>query len=527
MQSEGANSEHSARTGLQDGTPRQVQREMPRLSIRHSFSSETSSRRKKLFCLCLLCWLMVLCLTGIIIIAVVHFQSSDSEIDQISAGALIGFGLLLIVVLGWSAIIYAKFQKGSAIARHDSRQYAPREEILAFASSEIYARGASTISTNNSMSHSDSSSEGNPRRFIYRDRHRHDDERRVIDPLNTRYVTDPPVTAIHRSTRMVREYHERGPGVARPQVLHFPERLRSSTDAPRVFIDPNRASRHVRRHSHPLPPPYQPPVPSRPLSESLPVGFPPPAYDRVVGRMRRIDSTASEESMLYPPDYQSSPPSPSSVQTAAPTERRTSLNLATYGPTERRTSLSVPTEQQTIGDGIQISTLTRLDSSTGAHQTSPIPDSEIALRENVINQSPHRPSPVSNSASQALDSLLPRHHSHRYRSAAARHHPSLHSPNPPLQFAGSHSTRAPESPTRGKIQAPVYLTNNRSPFSRPILSLTAPENTIQETDVDNEDESGGACNTTETPSSCNQAEQQRPGVVLVYLSQSQEEEIIV
>ena len=142
MQSEGANSEHSARTGLQDGTPRQVQREMPRLSIRHSFSSEASSRRKKLFCLCLLCWLMVLCLTGIIIIAVVHFQSSDSEIDQISAGALIGFGLLLIVVLGWSAIIYAKFQKGSAIARHDSRQYAPREEILAFASSEIYARGA-------------------------------------------------------------------------------------------------------------------------------------------------------------------------------------------------------------------------------------------------------------------------------------------------------------------------------------------------------------------------------------------------
>lgn len=73
-----------------------------------------------------------------------------------------------------------------------------------------------------------------------------------------------------------------------------------------------------------------------------------------------------------------------------------------------------------------------------------------------------------------------------------------------------------------------FLKNNRSPFSRPILSLTSPEspeNTIQES-VDNEEESAFE-SVTETPNSPNQMDQPRPNVVLVYLAQSQEEEIIV
>ena len=71
----------------------------------------------------------------------------------------------------------------------------------------------------------------------------------------------------------------------------------------------------------------------------------------------------------------------------------------------------------------------------------------------------------------------------------------------------------------------MFLKNNRSPFSRPILSLTSPENTIQES-VDNEEESAFE-SVTETPNSPNQMDQPRPNVVLVYLAQSQEEEIIV
>ena len=90
---------------------------------------------------------------------------------------------------------------------------------------------------------------------------------------------------------MVRHYRDRVPGVARPQHLHFPERSRLAIEAPRFYIDRSRGTRHVRTHSNPLPPPYQPPVPTRPLSESLPMGFPPPAYERVIGRMRRFDST--------------------------------------------------------------------------------------------------------------------------------------------------------------------------------------------------------------------------------------------
>lgn len=520
MQPETANSEHSARTGRQDGPPRQALREMPRLSVRHSFSHEASSRRKKIFCLCILCWLMVLCLTGIIIIAVVHFQTSNSEIDQISAGALIGFGLLLIVVLGWSAIIYARFQKRSN-PRRDSRPSIPREEILAFASSEIYHRGASTLSTDNSISRSDSSAESTNRRFIYRER-QHDDERRAIDPTNTRYVTDPPMLAIHRSTRMMQDFQEHVPGVARPQVLHFPERPRGNTEPTRMLVDPNRATRQFRRHSNPLPPPYQPPIAlSHSSSESLPMGFPPPSYDRVFGRRRRCESTASEDSILYPPDYQSSPPSPSPLPTAAATR-------------ERRTSLNVPPDPGARIDlGIQISTLsaigraTSLDSSLcQAHQPSPFPPSGTATRGNVIHHSPSRLSPVPLSVAQVSASALPRYPPPCYRSAAPRYHPSSHSPRSPLHSPVALASHAPERPARGHATPPIFLPNNRSPFSRPILALTSPENTIQES-VDYEEESADG-NRNETSRSANQEDdQERPNVTLVYLAQSQEEEIIV
>lgn len=526
MQAESANSEHSIRNGRQDDPPRQAQREMRRLSIRHSFSHEASSRRKRIFCLCILCWLMVLCLTGIIIIAVVHFQSSESQLDQISAGALIGFGLLLIVVLGWSAIIYARFQKGSAnITRPDSGLHAPREEILAFASSEVYPRGASTISTNNSMSHSDSSTEGNNGRFIYRER-RHDDERRVMDPANTRHITDPPIAVLHRTTRMLREYQERGPGVARPpQVLHFPERPRVNTDPPRVFIDPNRVSRQIRRHSNPLPPPYQPPI-GRPSSESLPMGFPPPAYDRVFGRNRRsrCESTASEESTLYPPDYQSRPPSPSPLPTTAATERRTSLSvLPDRGVDRPRISL-----------GNQISTLPplgrgrRLDSSTcEAHQPSPFPASNTTPVDIATHHSPSRMSPGAHSAAQASASAISRYPPSYFKSVQApHHHPSSHSSSSPLHSPMALAPRIADNRARSQVSSPMYVANNRSLFSRPTLALTAPENTIQEI-VDNEEESGTESRNESSRSGNQVDDQTRPSVVLVYLSQSQEEEMIV
>lgn len=513
MQPESVNSDYSAHNGRPDGPPRQAQREMPRLSIRHSFSREASSRRKKIFCLCILCWLMVLCLTGIIIIAVVHFQSSDSKIDQISAGALIGFGLLLIVVLGWSAIVYSRFQKRSSPRRDSSRRTIPREEMLAIASSEIYTRGASTISTNNSLSHSDSSSEGNTHRFIYRDRHR-DDERRFVASVNTRYMVAPPAPPVQRSTRMVREY----PGVVRPQVLHFPERPRLYPDPSRQGIEPDRPSGHFRRYSNPLPPPYLPPIAvTRPISESLPMGFPPPAYDRVVGRRRRCESTASEESTLYPPDYQSTPPSPSNVQNVAPAERRTSLN--------------VPPEQPRIDLGIQISSTlpplrraTRLDSSSSQEQPTHLPSSGVSPGGSVLYNSPSRLSPVPQTAAQLSTSSLARY----YRSTAPHFLSPPNSSTSPLLSPMSVSSRGSESPARSHTASPVYLTNSRSPFrSRSMLSLTAPENTIPESVDHEEQEENEEESRNDTTSSGNRADEQAPNVVLVYLSQSQEEEIVV
>ncbi|XP_068692810.1 uncharacterized protein [Montipora foliosa] len=505
---------------FQEGQPRQDQRGVPRLLIRHSFSHGASTRRKRIFCLCILCWIMVLCLTGIIIIAVVHFQSSDSKIDQITAAALIGFGVLLIVVLGWSAILYTKFQKSSSPRRDSLRPPAPREDVLAFASSEILARGASTISTNNSMSHSDSSTEGNPPRrpvFIIREPPR-DDQRRFIDPSHTRFVAYHPAPAIHRSTRVLREYHERAPGVARPQVSRFPEPSRGYTEPPRLVADTDRVIRHVRAHSNPLPPPYQPALPlARPLSESLPMGFPPPAYDRVFGRRRgRCGSTASVESTLYPPDYQSAPPSPS--------------HLPPVVAPERRASLSVSPDQARIDLGIQISSsLPPLGRATRLLDPSPQPTaqrpshtSEMANGENVIYQSPPpRSTPVA--IVSETRQLSPNHN----RSAAT---PFRSSPNSssqvrsPVTLVSCVSERA----TRQSNTSPVFLTNNRSPFSRPILSLTAPENIIQES-VDHEEieEINDGIAENETLRTTNQVDQERPNVVLVYLSQSREEEIIV
>lgn len=527
MQVETENSEHSTRSGRQVGPPRQAQREIPRLSIRQSFSTEASSRRKKIFCLCILCWFIVLCLTGIIVIAVVHFQSSSSKIDQISAGALIGFGLLLIVVLGWTAILYSRFQKSSSIARQDSRAYPPREEMLAFASSDLFSgRGVSTISTDNSASHSDSSSDGTSRRFISRERH-YDDERRVIDPVNTRYITDPPITVFHPSNRMVRHYRDRVPGVARPQHLYFPERSRLAIEAPRFYIDRSRGTRHVRTHSNPIPPPYQPPVPVRPLSESLPMGFPPPAYERVIGRMRRFDSTVSEESNLYPPDYQSSPPSPLSLQTVTNTERRSSLNLPSERTTDQsRASLNVAATDRpaSIDVGIQISSSISapversvfVDSPSQSYdQPPPSPSSVISTGEYAIDPSFSRLSPSAQASSSCY--FTPQ----RYRSTS----PRLHSPNPPLHSTARATESSGNDPQAAQAFSPMYLKNNRSPFSRPILALTSPENTIQES-VDNEEESAFE-SVNETPNSANQMDQPRPNVVLVYLAQSQEEEIIV
>lgn len=540
MQNGSVNSQLSVRTmpQFQDGETGQAQPHgRQRFHVRHSFSQEASARRKRIFCLCILCWLMVLCLTGIIIIAVVHFQSSDSKIDQITAGALIGFGLLLVVVLGWSAFVYSKFQKGSTPRRDSSRPYGQREDILAFASSELLARGASTISTNNSMSHSDSSTDGNPPRqpvFIIREPHR--DNRRgrfIADPLHTRrFVTCPPAPAIHRSTRVLREYHERFPGVARPQVLHFPERPRGHTEPPRLTVDTDRSTRHVRAYSNPLPPPYQPQLAwGRPLSESLPMGFPPPAYDRVIGRRRgRCGSTASLESTLYPPDYQSSPPSPSHLQPAT--------------SAERRTSLTVPPDQPRIDLGIQISSSLphlgrpRRLSDTPQQQSSQQPTQfssagmTTVTSESVIYQSPPRsPSVMHCVASVSSESDARQPSTSHVRSTATLFHSTANSPSdlhqPPVTLVSS--SRVSERPThQSQSSSPLYLTNNRSPFSRPILSLTGPEHIIQESVDHDENEQINEENLdNEISRSANHANRERPNVVLVYLSQAQEEEIIV
>ncbi|XP_074617768.1 uncharacterized protein LOC141876872 [Acropora palmata] len=549
MQTGTVNSQQSVGTmpQFQDGPVEQAQpRGMQRFYVRHSFSQEASARRKRIFCLCILCWLMVLCLTGIIIIAVVHFQSSDSKIDQITAGALIGFGLLLVVVLGWSAFVYSKFQKGSTPRRDSPRPYGQREDILAFASSEILARGASTISTNNSMSHSDSSTDGNPPRqpvFIIREPHRDNRRGRLIaDPLHTRrFVTCPPAPAIHRSTRVLREYHERFPGVARPQVLHFPERPRGFTEPMRLAVDADRSTRHVRAYSNPLPPPYQPQlVWGRPLSESLPMGLPPPAYDRVIGRRRgRCGSTASLESTLYPPDYQSSPPSPSHLQPAASAERRTSASSV-----ERRTSLTISPDQPRIDLGIQISSSlphlgrARRLSDTPQQQSSqqPTPFSSAGMTtvtsESVIYQSPPRSPSVLHGVTPVSTESDARQPSISYvRSAATLFQSTGNSPNQLHQPTATlvSSSRVSERPTHQSHSAsPVYLTNNRSPFSRPILSLTGPENIIQESaDHEENEQINGENLDNEISRSANLADRERPNVVLVYLSQAQEEEIIV
>ena len=228
------NSEHSTRTARQDGPPSpQARLELPN---RRNSAHEVSLRRRRIFWLSILCWLMVLCLTAIIIIAVVHFQSSNKEIDQISAGVLIGFGVLLIFVFVWLIIVYLKFNRSKA--NTDTRQYRPnRDEFVAFASSEIFnGRGVcSTISTVNSTSNSRStegSAERDTQRFIYRQRY-HDDERGRVDR-----ITEAPLPSSSSSSRITREHHERGPGLGRAQMPpHVPERRRTENEPPRVFVD--------------------------------------------------------------------------------------------------------------------------------------------------------------------------------------------------------------------------------------------------------------------------------------------------
>ena len=522
------NSEHSTRTGRQDGPPSQGRLQPPN---RRNSANERSLRRRKIFWLCILCWLMVLCLTAIIIIAVVHFQSSNNEIDQISAGALIGFGVLLIFVLAWSIIIYAKFSRSKA--RRGTPQYRPsREEFVAFASSEIFGRGvSSTISTTNSSSHSRSierSADGDMRRFVHRQRY-HDDERRAIDR-----ATQAPITSVSSSSRITPEYHERGPVLGRQQMTHIPERPRTEAEPPRVFVDTS--SRAARRHSAPLPPPYQPPLsPPYRSSESLPTGFmgtPPPAYDRVCGRSRRCESTTSEDSCLNPPAYQSRPPSPSPGSSSA-------------APMEGGTHLTVPSHRSGMGVDHADSALPLLGrvrrydiTPNQPQQSSQFLASGVILRENAVYRNTPRSRPSSASLTGAHTPIITatRYTPPYYRSTSApRYHTSSQLPSSTSHSAFVLPRNAPESSIRPV--SPPYSTN-RSPTSRPVqtLALGAPENSttrlshvpnrppspIEETSEDIQEEN--ACNTNETVTT---NDTHRPSVVLVYLSQSPDEEIIV
>lgn len=511
-------SEHAARGGRQDGPPSQTPHEP---QTRRNSARQAKLRRRKIFWLCVLCWLMVLCVTAIIIIAVYHFQSTNSEIDQISAGALIGFGALLIFILMWSIIIYAKCNHSKASS--NSRPYrSSQEEFLAFASTEIFARGvSSTISTTNSSSNTRStehSAEENNRRFNYRERH-HEDERRAID-----HATETPMTAIPNSARMTREYLEHGPAHhGRLQAPHFPERYRAESEPPRISIDSGRNARqYIHRHSEPLPPPYQPPMsPSYRPSENFPTGTPPPAYDRVCGRSRRCESTTSEDSCLNPPAYQSRPPSPSP-------------GASSPVPLEGGTHLNVPSRRPGMGVGHPISSLPTLGrvrrydlSPSQSHQSSSFPGSGVVLTENAIyhNSSRARSSSVSPPGVQTPVHTATRYAPPYYRPAVApRYHPSSHQPSSTSHSALVLARNAPES-TTGPV-SPPYLTN-RSPFFRPVLALAAPDNTTRLAHAPNRPPSPIQENFEDNLVEDNDHDPRRASVVLVYLSQAPDEEIIV
>ena len=524
------------RTGRQQGPSIEARNE---LSNRRNSANQASLRRRKIFWVCILCWLVLFCLTAIIIIAVVHFQSSNNEIDQISAGALIGLGVLLVFVLLWSVVIYFKFYRSKA--RRNSQQYRPsREEFVAFASTEIFPRGvSSTISTINSTSNSrstNSSAEGNnPRRPIYRER-RYDDERRYYDERRViDHVVEAPIPSIPSSTRMAREYIVRDPaGLGRPHVTvsHLPESRRTETESPRIFVDSGRRAppRQYSRHSCPLPPPYQPPVsPSYRPTESLPTGTPPPAYDRVCGRMRRCESTTSEDSCLHPPAYQSRPPSPSSGGISTGVDATMYENVPSQRP---RLVVGRPVSMQ-----LPVESIRRYDLST-SQQRQPLsfPVSGRVISENDIHPHPSRSRPVSPPAIQTTAITSMAHYNQpRYRSPAPpRYHLSSHLPRSTSLSSLALARGPPESTTRPV--SPPYLTA-RSPFSRPVFALSAPESTarithapnrppspIQETTEDNQGENGN--NKNETPTT-ETSEPRRPSVVLVYLSQSADEEIVV
>ena len=521
--------EHSTRTARQDGPPSpQARLELPN---RRNSAHETSLRRRKIFWLSILCWLMVLCLTAIIIIAVVHFQSSNNEIDQISAGALIGFGVLLIFVLVWLIIIYLKFNRPRA--RGDTRQYRPSsEEFVAFASSELFnGRGvSSTISTVNSTSNSRStegSAERDTQRFIYTQRF-HDDERRRVDR-----ITEAPLPSISSSSRITRELHERSPGLGRPQLPpHVPERRRTEHDPPRVFVETS--SRAARRHSAPFPPPYQPPMsPPYRISESLPTGTPPPAYDRVCGRNRRLESTTSEDSCLTPPAYQSRPPSPG-ASVAVPQDRTPHPNVSSHRSGVGQPGSSLPPQGR----------VRRYDlSPSQVQQPLPLSVSGVVLRENIIHRNlpRSRPSSVTYAGVQTpvLTTTAARYTPPYYRSTLV---PRFHTSSP-LPSSATHpafvlTRNDPETSVRPV--SPTFLTS-RSSSSRPVLTLAAPENStrlsrsslhvpnrppspIQEISEHNHEESSSNRKETSAPA---QDDSRRPGVVLVYLSQSPDEEIIV
>ena len=528
--------EHSPHTARQDGPPSpQARLELPN---RRNSAHEASLRRRKIFWLSILCWLMVLCLTAIIIIAVVHFQSSNNEIDQISAGALIGFGVLLIFVVVWLIIIYLKFNRSRA---GDTRQYRPsRDEFVAFASSEIFnGRGvSSTISTVNSTSNSRStegSAERDTQRFIYRQRF-HDDERRRADR-----ITQAPLPSISSSSRITREQHERGPDLGRPQMpSHVPERRRTVNEPARVFVDTS--SRAARRHSAPLPPPYLPTLsPPYRISESLPtgeMGTPPPAYDRVCGRNYRLESTTSEDSCLNPPAYQSRPPSPLSspgTSAAVPQERTPHLNMPSHRSGVGHPGSALPPQGR----------VRRYDlSPSQVQQLSPLSVSGVVLRENVIrgNLPRSRPSSATYAGAQTpvLTVTATRYTPPYYRSTPTpRYHTSSHLPSSATNSAFALARN--DSETSARPLSPTFLTS-RSTSSRPVLSVAAPEistrlslsslhvpnrppSPIQEIREDNHEE-GSSSNRKETPTPP-QDDVRRPGVVLVYLSQSPDEEIIV
>ena len=288
---------------------------------------QTPLKRRKVFWLGVLLFLTVVCLTGITVIAIIHFKNSGSEINKVGAGSLIGFGFLLVVVLAWSVYVYAKF--GGSSARHSSQRIARHEDPELVATSSPLAMVHSSLPTDISTANnrlrssvtgstpqrnvginSGTTDSSNVRHDMRRERPSGGEARANIDRNNRNSLASPLNSA---SCRIMRQHHQEGRR-SRSLQMCAPEWHLPDIDLPGMRYDSSGSAARFIQHTSLLPPPYhQAHIPSYilPAIYEQPPSSPPPAYDRVFCRRQRSESITSEGSSPNPPSYQSAPPSPS------------------------------------------------------------------------------------------------------------------------------------------------------------------------------------------------------------------------